>query len=916
MMSIPVKIILDSGALLEDDEIASTFAYVEIGTFKPTINIYSDGKMLGSIKVEDLSGHQIEVRHTRSEAQSFKSEYGNKASGVTLASDLLELYLMRLPELYRGYSQVPIYIGAYDCIFRFFSGHIRSSMVKDRDFVEVNYETRELTGRRERLRQIAHDLVVEVEMEDGDSFELLDGGRVLWSSKERVIRNSLEIEVLADNSTAELFYHTALKLEEGQTYWLPNEGDPPPYSPYTGQSRRLATTGERLIEETKTLEEPPGGSGETDLKIPERTVFRDKSTVGRDLFIKVREDLDKADLDIFLRETETDTKRAVERYINLWFTTQRADEPHIPKYRSLVKDQALYLRLNIAPFDSRTILEEALPFISQDEIERAFPETKGKPVTLDVTLFSNDFEISAKERTKKLKLARDKPTETVYFRVTPLNIGTARLRVCVFYKNHLLQSLGVVATVAEEMVTTLEFQRAFVETTYSADFARVSEIPARGLWLGINQSADGTHALNIKGSNEALSRNLEDKIENALEQARKALLKVSFNIEKDDDGKDVIDERTGLPKKIYRFDRNNLPKAATEEGRIKRFRDDLKELAAVGRNLFDAVFGTGAVPIAEEKDKVLPLADKLKKLIRTEQVIQITRLKRLEDIWPWAMLYDLTIDYDRVTDVCLAYRGADGRALPFEQGMKGCKHRDPRTGLHKDKTVVCPYGFWGFRHIIEQPVWPGGQQAFSNLILQIAVPTEPILEMPLATELQRIEPDHITNMKASKFKPLESLQELEEALSPVYTPPDPHILYFFCHGKYDSRNNPYLQIGANEVLLPSELDEWDIRWSNPHGLVFINGCHTVDLNPKDLSVIMAPFVKAYASGIIGTEVTVHTFLACEFAQNFFKRLLPNGNSGQKVGTIIRDLRLELLMKYNPLGLVYTPYCSADLQFLH
>jgi hypothetical protein len=78
---------------------------------------------------------------------------------------------------------------------------------------------------------------------------------------------------------------------------------------------------------------------------------------------------------------------------------------------------------------------------------------------------------------------------------------------------------------------------------------------------------------------------------------------------------------------------------------------------------------------------------------------------------------------------------------------------------------------------------------------------------------------------------------------------------------------------------------------------------------------MAPFLKGQASGIIGSEISVHTFLAREVAQEFFRRFIPNGGPGQAVGQIIKDLRLELLARFNPLGLVYTPYCSADLHMI-
>lgn len=883
-----VKITFDGGIVLEDDENTSALPYAEVGTFRPVVNISIDGRVARALGGQELTGRQIEMRLVNS------AERDNAA--VTLSSELLERHLLRLPELYGDVPQfgdsrfVPIDIDAFDCIFRLDIGHIRSSRVEDHVFMEVDHETGRMTGRWRLIPQITHDLVVEFELWGQEALEILDAGRVLWSSGQRLIEGSLEIEVLADNSTAESYYRKALKLSANQNYWLPNQGDLPPASPYRGQSRRL----DRLSRENVHA-----------MTLAISSQIRD-TIMFSDILVNTSQ---KKSLEPETKKAPGPEKSAtVDRYVNLWFTSQRADEPRLSVNQSLVKNRAAYLRLNIAQFDSRSILQEARPFISQEEIERAFPETKGKPVPLEVTLFSSDFEIPAAERTKKLKLVQGRATETVYFKVTSVKLGEARLRVCIFYKNHLLQSIGVEVSTLERATRQAKLQRARVETTYTADFTRVAELPARGLWLGLNESPDGTHALNVKGTGKAFNRNLEDQIVNALNQARSSLLKVSFDIEKDDDGREVIDDRTKLPKKIYRFDNKNFPRASGEPWQIKRFKEDLTALAAVGNRLFDAVFGAGFTPVAEQSHLV-SIADDLKKLLRNPQVIQVTRLKRLADIWPWALMYDSPIDLDRVKEVCLAFRGENGRALPPSEGLKKCTHG-------KDKTVVCPYGFWGFRHIIEQPTWPGGDAAFANLILQIKIPAQPVFAMPLASELQSIEPAHVQGMKDINFKFLNSFAEIEKALNSENEPPplNPHILYFFCHGKYDSYQNPYLQVGTDDALRPADLEEWALKWDDSHGLVFINGCHTVDLSPKDLSAIMSPFVKAHASGIIGTEITVHTFLAREFAQGFFKLLLPNGNPGQKVGTIIRDLRLELLMKYNPLGLVYTPYCSADLQF--
>jgi hypothetical protein len=430
----------------------------------------------------------------------------------------------------------------------------------------------------------------------------------------------------------------------------------------------------------------------------------------------------------------------------------------------------------------------------------------------------------------------------------------------------------------------------------------------------VNQTADASHAINVRGQEvPPLLRRLEPKIEAALLQARTALLQVSFDQELDDHGNVVMDERTGAPTKVYRFDRVNRPRTADDDtARRRRFRDDLATLARAGAALYEAIFGTGAVPTAEEQAEVKPLLEGLQKTLQREQVIQVSRLKHMEDIWPWAVVYDLLVDPVDVKDVCLSFRGPDGMPRPYSEGAQDCSHVDPRTGLN-DPTVVCPYGFWGFKHVIEQPTQPGGRQAFADLVLGIDVKGDPVLNMPLAAQLLDLEDEHIQRMREARFHVLETYQAIVDAFTPALNPPEPHALYFLCHGKYDQNGNFYLEVGEGRALPPAILDRLGFSWSQSHGIVFINGCHTVDLKPSDLSNIMAPFLKGQSSGIIGSEISVHTFLARQFAQEFFNRFIPNGGSGQPVGQIIKDLRLELLAKFNPLGLVYTPYCSADLR---
>jgi hypothetical protein len=101
-----------------------------------------------------------------------------------------------------------------------------------------------------------------------------------------------------------------------------------------------------------------------------------------------------------------------------------------------------------------------------------------------------------------------------------------------------------------------------------------------------------------------------------------------------------------------------------------------------------------------------------------------------------------------------------------------------------------------------------------------------------------------------------------------------------------------------------------IRWGETRPLVFINGCHTVELSPDALVGFVDTLIQAKASGVIGTEVTITQGLADEAAELFWSYFLKEGTSA---GQAIRRMRCDFLSKGNLMGLAYTPYCSADLR---
>jgi CHAT domain-containing protein len=99
-------------------------------------------------------------------------------------------------------------------------------------------------------------------------------------------------------------------------------------------------------------------------------------------------------------------------------------------------------------------------------------------------------------------------------------------------------------------------------------------------------------------------------------------------------------------------------------------------------------------------------------------------------------------------------------------------------------------------------------------------------------------------------------------------------------------------------------------WDQVRPLVFINACHSAEIDPRALFNYVDAFVGVgNAAGVIGTEVRVHQDLAMRFAQAFFGELLADGGT---VGVALRRARLRFLAGGNLFGLNYTPYCWADL----
>ena len=227
-MPILATVILDSGCFLPVPD--SNGAYTKIGYFGSSksisdICVKADGVDVSYPEPMNLGKKcEIEVRHVKADGTVMKS-------GVLGAKDFQEK-LLHLSDLYDEDDIPAVDPAKFDCVIRFDSGHFSPALVKPRYFKKLS---KQATGKFEASpderkpvsKPIAHNVHVHFKLSNGEALELARGGEVFWSSKNVSAKERLEIEIVADNTTAEKFYRVALKGKR-DSYWLPNQGDPPP----------------------------------------------------------------------------------------------------------------------------------------------------------------------------------------------------------------------------------------------------------------------------------------------------------------------------------------------------------------------------------------------------------------------------------------------------------------------------------------------------------------------------------------------------------------------------------------------------------------------------------------------------------------------------------------------------------------
>ena len=224
-MTTLVTIVLDSGAFLQnidDDPSELDIGYFESrkqpnGNDVPDIHVYADAEEV-QVQPSKLGKGRINVVRTNG---------SNPVPGLKI-SDSLKQNLLRKRDLY-GQNPPAYNKNGLECILHFDTGHFRCSKVKNRRFVEVMINGYGATGVEQHIRPIAHDVIVHYNLADDDELKIeREGGPVLFTTEglKRPRPAHIEIELVCNNATAELFFCDALDLTGRTKCWLPNQGDP------------------------------------------------------------------------------------------------------------------------------------------------------------------------------------------------------------------------------------------------------------------------------------------------------------------------------------------------------------------------------------------------------------------------------------------------------------------------------------------------------------------------------------------------------------------------------------------------------------------------------------------------------------------------------------------------------------------
>ena len=598
----------------------------------------------------------------------------------------------------------------------------------------------------------------------------------------------------------------------------------------------------------------------------------------------------------------------------------------------LRRGEQVHLGIRIGPKDALTVT------IGDTQLlEGAFQWRPGDTGTwIEIGVTPLDFDLAGAP-VQEVWLPRRDDMQLVAFPLSPRAQtavpGVARVRFTLFHRNNVVQSFllaallddasgdmcaGLAAALGVEAAAIPNRNAGYVmRLEYSAaDPEQAGNLEGRTLSIVANHTA-GQRVFTVKGE-DFFSSTVNDATQDFVQEARDALDRASRNQRLPDE---------------YGF-------LADNSGDYDALPDLLRMIASAGWKLYEHVLkDSGARAKAAAQ-------------LGSEGIVHAAHVD-LKQVIPWALMYDLPIDtsrnqttivengtpkkYDVEPGLCTAgiWNGSSEwpkedcgqrpHCLLYGADEQGRKRIDDEH-CYLRESVVCPRHIWGFAHQIEVPAQQT-QSSDSDSEQQTPPPLRTLIAgaAPLTMAIGRnpnvpLAEAHVTKLQTNLAKLVrihEPLPADRNEILDLLDALDPDLVYFYCHAfieKLDApgKRAPNLDFGKRAPTDIVEAANLTGRreWSHKP-LVFLNGCGTAGFSPAAPSEFVTSLIQGRkASAVIGTEVTVWPELATDVALSFLEHFLDGKQ--HSAGESLRHVRRELLRRFNPLGLVYTLYGSANL----
>lgn len=481
--------------------------------------------------------------------------------------------------------------------------------------------------------------------------------------------------------------------------------------------------------------------------------------------------------------------------------------------------------------------------------------------------------------------------ERVYFHLSmPDELGTVSTRICLYYRGTLIRSYVF------ECVVTGDAQqpggsRFACDYSISASIGpeTLERLGQQQLSVLVNQQDGETHGLYVFGAAPEgdlchVGRVSDGVLRETLDSARASLAAV---MQTPGDG-------TADPAR-YRYD-------GTQLHPVEQLVGDLVALAKRGHRLWHAL----VPPMVDGGDSPYEAEEQLRKQVRAPARVEVASVYAANAVLPAALFYDYPLR-DQVGDLRVCSAGVAAVTSGDPELIAASPCFQGRCDTYDDAEIVCPGGFWGFRHQVATPqanmLTPQDDTAEHPVVIDDRGSRTTVVGVSLDEKLRRRE-SHLRWLR-EHCEPVWHCVSDAKRLTNLLTTVDPHLVYLYCHGGVLTDGTPYLSLGQPQdpagYLLPTALK--GPRWrSGP--LVVMNGCRTAALSPEQqLTFVNILLRYRGASAVVGSEVVVYEGLACDY----LTALLTAMFHGASLGAATRRARLDVLAGGNPLGLAYTTF---------